>query len=151
MDCICLTTTRPSWNISHPTQVDVSNNCFQSLSKVIKNTYIVQIRDCFHFKYCISSEMDDSNRELLNMSPQTWPHTHFCSAIMGVKELYVPNSPWTKGPITGGMDSTGSWLQSNDHPPEESGSLMGDRVTPNMATYAFMICHYGGKGVKCTK
>ena len=44
---------------------------------------------------------------------------HFCSlldiyiyiyAIMGVKELYVPNSPWTQGPITDGTGSTGSWL-----------------------------------------
>ena len=41
-------------------------------------------------------------------SPQTWPHTHFCSAIIGVKELCVPNSPWTQGPITYGTGSTGS-------------------------------------------
>ena len=68
MDCICLTMTRPSGNISHPTQIDLSNSCFQSLSKVIKNTYIVQIRDCFHFKYCISSETDDSSGELFSMS-----------------------------------------------------------------------------------
>ena len=43
-------------------------------------------------------------------SPQTGPYTHFCSAIMGVKVLYVPHSPWTQGPITHGMGSTGSWL-----------------------------------------
>ena len=36
--------------------------------------------------------------------------THFCSAIMGVKVLYVPNSLWTKGPVTHGIGSTGSWL-----------------------------------------
>ena len=41
---------------------------------------------------------------------QTWPHTHFCSAIMCVKELCVPNSPWTQGPITDGTGCTGSWL-----------------------------------------
>ena len=29
-------------------------------------------------------------------SPQTWPHTHFCSAIIGVKELCVPG-PWVQG------------------------------------------------------
>ena len=33
-------------------------------------------------------------------SPQTGQFTHFCSAIMGVKVLYVPNSPWTQGPGT---------------------------------------------------
>ena len=38
------------------------------------------------------------------------PHTHFWYAIMGVKELYVPNRPCTKRPITGGTCSTGSWL-----------------------------------------
>ena len=43
-------------------------------------------------------------------SPQTGPYTYFCSAIMGVKVLYVPNSPWTQGPVTHGMGSTGSWL-----------------------------------------
>ena len=40
-------------------------------------------------------------------SPQTGPYTHFCSAIMGVKVLYVPNSPWTKESKPHGMDSTG--------------------------------------------
>ena len=34
----------------------------------------------------------------------------FLSAIMGVNELCVPNSPWTQGPITYGTGSTGSWL-----------------------------------------
>ena len=43
-------------------------------------------------------------------SPQTGPYTHFCSAIMGVKVLDVPNSPWTQGPVTHSMGSTGSWL-----------------------------------------
>ena len=33
----------------------------------------------------------------------------FCSAIMCVKELCVPNSPWM-GPITDGTGRTGSWL-----------------------------------------
>ena len=46
----------------------------------------------------------------LKQSPQTGPYTHFCSAIMGVKVLYVPNSPGTQGPVTHGMGSTGSWL-----------------------------------------
>ena len=30
-------------------------------------------------------------------------------------------------------------------------AVCGVRVTPNMATYAFMICHYGCKGTICTK
>ena len=29
-------------------------------------------------------------------------------AIMGVMELYVPNSPWTQAPITGSTGSTES-------------------------------------------
>ena len=43
-------------------------------------------------------------------SPQTWPHTNLCSAIMYVKELCVPNSPWTQGPITDGTGCTESLL-----------------------------------------
>ena len=44
------------------------------------------------------------------VTPKTGPYTRFCSAIMGVKVLYVPNSPWNQGLVTHGMGSTGSWL-----------------------------------------
>ena len=30
-------------------------------------------------------------------------------------------------------------------------AVCGDRVTPNMATYAFLFCRYGCKGAMCTK
>ena len=33
----------------------------------------------------------------------------------------------------------------------EINAVWGDRVTPNMAIYAFLFCHYGCKGAVCTK
>ena len=42
LDCICLMITRPLGHISHPTQVNVSQSCFNSLNKLLKLNYIVQ-------------------------------------------------------------------------------------------------------------
>ena len=83
-------------------------------------------------------------------SPQTWPYTHFCSVIMGVKKLYVPNSLWIQGPVSDGTGSTGpDYLKMTISLKDAAGC--GDRVTPNLATYAFLFSHYVCKGAMCTK
>ena len=43
LDWICSTTTCPAGHINHPTQVNVSQSCFDSLNKLLKLNYIVQV------------------------------------------------------------------------------------------------------------
>ena len=105
MDCICLTMTRPSGNISHPTQIDLSNSCFQSLGKVIKT-----------FTLSKSGTASISN-------------------IASVQKRMI---------------LMGNCLVCLNIRPKDA-AVFGDRVTPNMATYAFLFCHYGCKGAMCTK
>ena len=42
--------TRPSGHISHPTQEDVSQGCFQSLNELIQLSYIVRVWGLVQFQ-----------------------------------------------------------------------------------------------------
>ena len=55
LDWICLTTTRPSGHISGPTQVNVYQSCFNSLYKLHKLNYIVQVCGLIEVN-CVTSE-----------------------------------------------------------------------------------------------
>ena len=55
--------TRPSGHISRPTQVNVSQSCFNSLSKLLKLNYIVQVWGLVEIIVSYQIEESHSSRE----------------------------------------------------------------------------------------
>ena len=93
--------TRPSGNISHPTQVNVSHSCFNSLNKLPKLNYISQVWGLIEVNCVISNRRIPLLARIplcksQKLSQRGYSMSQLCSIHHDIPEtLHTPYGQWS--------------------------------------------------------